>query len=830
MIERLRILAVCLLVHSLMHAPSPAADRLWNAPVSNDFESSAAWTGGIPPAIDGSDRVLLGVKGTYDVQFDIDTETFYGGAPHVGDLSVNQTGAVSLVSSDFPLRSLIVDGAGGGQDLLASLGTLNLGRETDANTAFRLVVAGDARVQSATVNVWQGSRLEVVDFIDVAAAAGQLGTLSVSGAGANLNVTGGLNSSWGRNGGAANVTFDNAATVSIGGVELANTNTAGTTGNLVVRGGATLSSSSLQLATAGGASTAASIDLHGVGSTITQSATANLTIGHATSGTAALNVGVTSSGGSFITGSAGTAAINRTGTVNVGGAASTGTFSAANGLTINGGILQTNADGIFTLGTGKTLAVTDGGRATFASGYATAANAIYNVSGANSKIETTSGQLQIDSGAAVNLSNGGRLLSSSYVDIATSGNGSLNVDGTGSLASSGGGTSWWGTGGNTAVINFTNGATGNFGPLDVARSSVTGTATTVNILSGSSFTSGLLRLAADGGAGNAGSINVQGTGSSYTVAGGGSITLGHASVGAGAINVGTIASGASFTTGSSSLTVNRTGQINVGSATTSGTFNLLSNASVLGEITVGALGTLNVAAGRTLTLNSGGLLTNSGVLRGNGLVTGDVLNGGVVDPGASVGTLTIDGDYTQLNSGTLRMSLASAASYDRLVVEGEASLNGQLLLELAPGYTPASGTIYDLIDWSNVLDGFSSLQYPELPPGLTWNFDQLESLGIVRVQGNGIPGLTGDYNADGQVDFDDYDTWKSTFGFSVIAGTEADGNINGLVDAADYSVWRDNLGASSGSASLAWAVPEPATGILTIMALIGLGPFLQRRR
>jgi hypothetical protein len=830
MIERLRFLAICLLIHSLMHAPSQAADRAWNAPVSNDFESSAAWTGGIPPAVDGSDRVLLGVNGTYDVQFDIDTETFYGGAPHVGDLSVNQTGAVSLVSSDFPLRSLIIDGAGGGQDLLVSLGTLNLGRETDANTAFRLVVAGDARIQSATVNVWQGSRLEVVDFIDVAAAAGQLGTLNVSGAGANLNVTGGLNSSWGRNGGAANVTFDNAAAVSIGGVELANTNTAGTTGNLVVRGGATLSSSSLQLATAGGASTAASIDLHGVGSAITQSATANLTIGHTTSGTAVLNVGVTSSGGSFTTGSTGAATINRTGTVTVGGAASTGTFTAANGLTINGGILQTNADGIFTLGTGKTLAVTGGGRATFASGYATTANAIYNVSGANSKIETTSGQLQIDSGAAVNLSNGGRLLSSSYVDIATSGNGSLAVDGAGSLASSGGGTSWWGTGGTTAAINFSNTATGNFGPLEVARSSVTGTAATVNILSGSTFTSGLLRLAADGGAGNTGTINVQGASSSYTVAGGGSITLGHTSAGTGAINVGTTASGATFTTGTSSLTVNRTGQINVVSATTSGTFNLLGNASVLGEISVGTFGTLNVAPGRTLILNSGGLLTNSGVLRGNGIVAGDVLNGGVVDPGTSVGTLTIDGNYTQLNSGTLRMSLASAASYDRLVVEGSASLGGQLLLELAPGYTPASGTIFDLVDWNEISDGFSALQYPQLPPGLTWNFDQLESLGIVRVQGNSPPGLPGDYNADGQVDIDDYDTWKSTFGFSVTAGTEADGNFDSMVDAADYAVWRDHLGASSGSASIAGPVPEPATGFLAIMGFIGLGPNFLRRR
>jgi len=56
--------------------------------------------------------------------------------------------------------------------------------------------------------------------------------------------------------------------------------------------------------------------------------------------------------------------------------------------------------------------------------------------------------------------------------------------------------------------------------------------------------------------------------------------------------------------------------------------------------------------------------------------------------------------------------------------------------------------------------------------------------------------LPGDYDADGDVDNDDYDVWKMTFGDQLRATpVPADGNGNGVVDAADYTVWRNNLGS-----------------------------------
>ena len=79
---------------------------------------------------------------------------------------------------------------------------------------------------------------------------------------------------------------------------------------------------------------------------------------------------------------------------------------------------------------------------------------------------------------------------------------------------------------------------------------------------------------------------------------------------------------------------------------------------------------------------------------------------------------------------------------------------------------------------------------------------------IYRVRYNNP--LPGDYDIDGDVDMDDYDTWVSTFNSTLLLG--ADGNGNGIVDAADFTIWRDNLGNSLPN--------SPDTG--TTRALAGL--------
>ena len=74
----------------------------------------------------------------------------------------------------------------------------------------------------------------------------------------------------------------------------------------------------------------------------------------------------------------------------------------------------------------------------------------------------------------------------------------------------------------------------------------------------------------------------------------------------------------------------------------------------------GGLTTPNVNVGQNARLavfgRVNGNVANAGLLEGRGLVNGDVFNSGTVSPGASIGTLTINGNYTQNANGTLRSS------------------------------------------------------------------------------------------------------------------------------------------------------------------------------
>ena len=78
-----------------------------------------------------------------------------------------------------------------------------------------------------------------------------------------------------------------------------------------------------------------------------------------------------------------------------------------------------------------------------------------------------------------------------------------------------------------------------------------------------------------------------------------------------------------------------------------------------------------------------------------------------------------------------------------------------------------------------------------------------------------------DYHLDGQIDVQDYEVWRSTFGSTT--DLRADGNGDGVVDAADFTLWRDALAASSPLSAA--AVPEPATILAAgLLAMASLGP------
>jgi uncharacterized protein with beta-barrel porin domain len=124
---------------------------------------------------------------------------------------------------------------------------------------------------------------------------------------------------------------------------------------------------------------------------------------------------------------------------------------------------------------------------------------------------------------------------------------------------------------------------------------------------------------------------------------------------------------------------------------------------------------VNVAQSARLALFGAinGNVANAGFFQGAGVVAGNVVNSGIVAPGASAGRLTINGNYTQNPSGTLRIEVAGLApsQHDVLAVSGQASLAGRLQLVRARGFTFSAGDQITFLTANNGVSGtFSSIE------------------------------------------------------------------------------------------------------------------------
>ncbi len=96
-------------------------------------------------------------------------------------------------------------------------------------------------------------------------------------------------------------------------------------------------------------------------------------------------------------------------------------------------------------------------------------------------------------------------------------------------------------------------------------------------------------------------------------------------------------------------------------------------------------------------------------LKGTGTIYGPVINYGTIAPGNSIGTLTIDGNYTQLAGSVLEIEAGEGAA-DSLLVSGTADVQGGSLVVIPEGYLTSGN--YTVLE-ANVLQGtFDELLSP----------------------------------------------------------------------------------------------------------------------
>jgi hypothetical protein len=238
------------------------------------------------------------------------------------------------------------------------------------------------------------------------------------------------------------------------------------------------------------------------------------------------------------------------------------------------------------------------------------------------------------------------------------------------------------------------------------------------------------------------------------------------------------------------------------------------------SLTIGGEGsasaTLQMQSGFVITATNGTSIRPNGVLTGLGALAGTVTNEGIVSPGATVGSLHIDGDYVQSSAGTFAIDIASPTNFDRLLVTGDIALGGTLSVSLLGSFLPSKGQTFAIFgDQFDVISG--ALQSTVFPTynGLTFAVSQSPSSFMLQVVDAILPG---DFNGDGTVNAADYIVWRKT------DGTQA-----------GYNLWRANFGRTGGSAANRAepptpAVPEPNAAVLIQLSASALLLARLRRR
>jgi subtilase-type serine protease len=140
-----------------------------------------------------------------------------------------------------------------------------------------------------------------------------------------------------------------------------------------------------------------------------------------------------------------------------------------------------------------------------------------------------------------------------------------------------------------------------------------------------------------------------------------------------------------------------------------------------------------------LTVNAGGRLGGSGTV-------GTTIAGGTVAPGNSIGTLTVDGDFTSLAGSTFEVEFGEEGSSDLLQITGTANLIGGTVRALqAPG-SFVLGQSYSILSATGGVNGqFAGVDSSAFSPFLQFNLvygTGLVGMDVVRGQALATAAMT----------------------------------------------------------------------------------------
>ncbi|MBN1854544.1 MAG: retropepsin-like domain-containing protein [Pirellulales bacterium] len=231
-----------------------------------------------------------------------------------------------------------------------------------------------------------------------------------------------------------------------------------------------------------------------------------------------------------------------------------------------------------------------------------------------------------------------------------------------------------------------------------------------------------------------------------------------------------------------------------------------------------------------IQLEDGSTLSGHGsIFVGAGPINGQVRNlSGMVAPGDQagnkIGTLAIQGDFSNRPNGTLAIDLGgtlAGTQFDQLQIDGAAYLGGALdvtLVDSGSGlFDPEIGDLFEILTATDGISGEFELM--DLPSSITWDIHYTAN--TVTLEVLALIGLPADFNNDGAVDSADLTAWQTGFGTQTGATrSQGDADGDGDVDGADFLAWQGSFGTGSASAGISQtAIPEPCTFLLAVLLL-----------
>jgi T5SS/PEP-CTERM-associated repeat protein len=191
-------------------------------------------------------------------------------------------------------------------------------------------------------------------------------------------------------------------------------------------------------------------------------------------------------------------------------------------------------------------------------------------------------------------------------------------------------------------------------------------------------------------------------------------------------NGGTVAADQFYATNGASSVVN----FNGGTLNTKATTVANGSPFIVGDGTNAA--TLNLQGG-THNFANGLVISAAAQASGAATINSSVTSSGTVSSGASVGVMTILGNYTQNAGGALNIELGGIGSNDVLAVSGNAQLGGTLNVTNLNGFRPVLSNAFTILTAQTVTGTFASTNLPALGGAFDWSVTYASTAVVLRV-------------------------------------------------------------------------------------------------